>query len=124
MNHTPATHQLQLRVFGGTASRENAQAENVRTNLSMMKMMMMKMMMNKIDFKQICVKNLVQSTVGIEVCVSKWFKEAHMVGVGVDDVNVVGVLWCDHQLGVVAKPLRRPYYSKTPFPLSAQQHCN
>ena len=52
------------------------------------------------------VKNLVQSTVGIEVCVSKWLKEAHMVGVSVDNVNVVSVLWFDHQLRVVAKPLR------------------
>ena len=52
------------------------------------------------------IKNLVQSTVWIEVCMSKWLEEAHMVGVSVDDVNVVGVLCFDHQLRVVAKPLR------------------
>ena len=37
---------------------------------------------------------------------SKWLEEAHMVGVSVDDVNVVSVLCFDHQLRVVAKPLR------------------
>lgn len=37
---------------------------------------------------------------------SKWLEEAHVVGVSVDDVNVVSVLWLDHQLRVVAKPLR------------------
>ena len=62
--------------------------------------------------------DLVQSTVGIEVCMTKRFKEAHMVGVGVDDVNIVGVLWFYHQLGVVAKTLmggehttQKPHYN-------------
>ena len=50
-------------------------------------------------------QNLVQSTVGIEVCVSKRLEEAHVVRVGVDDVDVVGVLRLDHQLGVVAETL-------------------
>ena len=41
-----------------------------------------------------------------------------MVGVGVDDVNIVGVLWFYHQLGVVAKTLmggehttQKPHYN-------------
>ena len=36
---------------------------------------------------------------------AKRLEEAHVVGVGVDDVDVVGVLRLDHQLGVVAETL-------------------
>ena len=36
---------------------------------------------------------------------AKRLEEAHVVRVGVDDVDVVGVLRLDHQLGVVAKTL-------------------
>ena len=49
--------------------------------------------------------DLVQTTIGIEVCMAKRLEEAHVVGVGVDDVDVVGVLRLDHQLGVVAETL-------------------
>ena len=49
--------------------------------------------------------DLVQTTIGIEVRMAKRLEEAHVVGVGVDDVDVVGVLRLDHQLGVVAKTL-------------------
>ena len=57
-------------------------------------------------------RDLVQSTIGIEVSMAKWLKEAHMVGVSVDDVNVVSILWFYHQLRVVVKTLRKDINTK------------
>ena len=57
-------------------------------------------------------RDLVQSTIGIEVSMAKWLKEAHMVGVSVDNVNVVSILWFYHQLRVVVKTLREDIDTK------------